>query len=165
MYLQGFHGDFSQESQSEPDESEDMEDITSLSRSYVDMCSGFSHVSCDSNSSDGDFHSDESLSVLTKKFLCKIRGQNRLTGKAVQNIAIAAGHLMHQRLSNIKRNIGEVLHNADVGSEEDFRNIERVFNEAAQNVEILRTPLSETFSNGTNNYCGLDKIVSDVPYT
>lgn len=72
---------------------------------------------------------------------------------------------MHQMLSNIKRNIGEVLHNADVGSEEDFRNIERVFNEAAQNVEILRTPLSEAFSNGTNNYCGLDKIVSDVPYT
>lgn len=124
----------------------------------MNECSDQSNVSSDSKC-----HSDESLNVLTRKFLCKIRGQNRLTGKAVQNIAIASDHLMQQMLKNVKRNVGEVLHNADTVNEEALKKIERVFDEAAHEVEILRTPLSETFSN-KSNYCGLDKIVSKITF-
>lgn len=161
MYLQGSHGEDPHESHSEIEESEDERETTAPPRSYAELneCSDQSNVSSDSKC-----HSDESLNVLTRKFLCKIRGQNRPTGKAVQNIAIAIDHLMQQ--NNVKKcltNVGEVLHNAETVNEEALKKIERVFDEAAHEVEILRTPLSETFSN-KSNYCGLDKIVSKITF-
>ena len=95
--------------------------------------------------------------------LCKIRGENCLTGKAVQNIAAATGHFMQQMLVNVKRNVGDILQNADIGNDEDLENIARVFDDTAQKVELLRTPLRETFSN-RSNYCGSDKIVSNITF-
>lgn len=123
---------------------------------YRDEYDGQSNVSNDSNCDN-----DESLDVLTRKCLCKIRGENHLTGKAVQNIAVATGHFMQQMLANVKRNVGDILQNADIGNEEDLENIARVFDETAHKGELLRTPLSETFSN-RSNYCGLDKIISNI---
>lgn len=160
MYLQGSHAEVSHESDSEIEESEDEGVTTAPSRSYtgMDEYDGQSNVSNDNNSDN-----DESLDVLTRKFLCKIRGENRLTGKAVQNIAVATGHFMQQMLANVKRNVGDILQNADIGNEEDLENVARVFDDTAQKVELLRTPLSETFSN-RSNYCGLDKIVSNITF-
>lgn len=156
MYLQGSHGEVSHESHSEIEESEDEEVTAGPSGSYTGLDGGHLDVSNDSNCDN-----DESLDVLTRKFLCKIRGENRLTGKAVQNVAVATGHFMQQMLANVKRNIGEILQNADIGNEEDLENIARVFDDTAQRVELLRTPLSETFSD-KSNYCGSDKIVSNI---
>ena len=121
----------------------------------------YGHQSTVSNDSNCD--NDESLDVLTRKFLCKIRGENRLTGKAVQNIAVATGHFMQQMLASVKRNVGDILQNADIINEEDLENIARVFNDTAQKAEVLKTPSSETFSN-RSNYCGLDKIVSNITF-
>ena len=124
----------------------------------MDKYGDHSNVSNDSNCDN-----DESLDVLTRKFLRKIRGENRLTGKAVQNIAAATGHFMQQMLVHVKRNVGDILQNVDIGNEEDLENIARVFDDTAQKVELLRTPLSETFSN-RSNYCGSDKIVSNITF-
>lgn len=154
MYLQGSHGEVSHESHSETEESED-EEVTTSSYTGLDEYGGHSNVSNDSNCDN-----EESLDVLTRKFLCKIRGENRLTGKAVQNVAVAIGHFMQQMLANVKRNVGDILQNADIGNE-DLENIARVFDDTAQRVELLKTPLSETFSN-RSNYCGSDKIVSNI---
>lgn len=160
MYLQGSHGEVSHESCSEMEESEDEGVTTVPSRSYA----GLDEYGDQSNvSNDGNCDSDESLDVFARKYLCKIRGQNRLTGKAVQNIAVATDHFIQQMLANVKRNVGDILQNAGIGNEEDLENIERVFDDAAQKVELLRTPLSETFSN-RSNYCGLDKIVSNITF-
>ena len=160
MYLQGSHGEVSYESHSEIEESEDEEVTTAQPGSYtgLDDYGGQSNVSNNNNCDN-----DESLDVLTRKFLCKIRGENRLTGKAVQNIAVATGHFMQQMLANVERNVGDILQNADIGNEEDLENIARVFDDTAKKVELLRTPLSETFSN-RSNYCGLDKIVSNITF-
>lgn len=117
------------------------------------MCSNQSNESSISNS-----ENDEPLNNVTRKFLCKIRGQNRLTGKAVQDITLATDHLIQQMLKTVKRNVGDVLHNADIGND-DLNNIESVFEEAAQEMEMLKTPLSETFSNRNHN-SGVEKIVS-----
>lgn len=154
MYLQGSHGEVSYESHSEIEESEDEEVTTAPPGSYT----GLDDYGDQSNvSNDNNCDNDESLDVLTRKFLCKIRGENRLTGKAVQNIAVATGNFMKQMLANVERNVGDILQNADIGNEEDLENIARVFDDTAKKVELLRTPLSETFSN-RSNYCGLHKI-------
>lgn len=130
MSLQGSHEEVFQEGDSESEESEDEGETSTTAppESYaeLDVSSDQSNVSIDSNC-----HSDESLDVLTREFLCKIRGQNRLTGKAVQNIAIATDHLMQQMLANVKRNVKEVLYNAEIGNREDLDKIETVFDEAA----------------------------------
>ena len=91
----------------------------------MDEYGGHSNVSSDSNCDN-----DESLNVLTKKFLCKIR-ENRLTGKAVQIVAVATGYFMQQMLANVKRNVGDILQNADIWHEEDLENIARVFDGTA----------------------------------
>ncbi|KAK2552221.1 hypothetical protein P5673_026746 [Acropora cervicornis] len=154
MYLQGSHGEVSYESHSEIEESEGEEVTTAPPGSYT----GLDDYGDQSNvSNDNNCDNDESLDVLTRKFLCKIRGENRLTGKAVQNIAVATGHFMKQMLANVERNVGDILQNADIGNEEDLENIARVFDDTAKKVELLRTPLSETFSN-RSSYCGLHKI-------
>ena len=59
-------------------------------------------------------------------------------------------------LANGKRNVGDILQNADIGNEEDLENIARVFDNTAQRVELLRNPFTETFSDRCN-YCGSDK--------
>lgn len=160
MYLQGSHGEVSYESHSEIEESEDEEVTTAPPGSYT----GLDDYGDQSNvSNDNNCDNDESLDVLTRKFLCKIRGENRLTGKAVQNIAVATGNFMKQMLANVERNVGDILQNADIGNEEDLENIARVFDDTAKKVELLRTPLSETFSN-RSNYCGLHKIVSNITF-
>ena len=106
MYLQGSDGDVSHESHSKIEECEDEEVTTEPSGSYtgLDEYGGHSNVSSGSNCDN-----DESLDVLTRKYLCKIRGENRLTGKAVQNVAVATGHFMQQMLANVKRNVGDIL--------------------------------------------------------
>ena len=49
-------------------------------------------------------------------------------------------------LANGKRNVGDILQNADIGNEEDLENIARVFDNTAQRVELWRNPFTETFS-------------------
>ena len=135
------------------DEESNEEESSAKDFAQLDVCSNQSN-----DSSIGNSENDEPLNTVTRKFLCKIRGQNRITGKAVQDIAVATDHLIQQMLKTVKRNVREVLHNADIGND-DFNDIESVFDEAAQEVQVLRTPLSETFSN-RNDYSGVENIVS-----
>lgn len=101
---------------------------------------------------------DEPLNVVAKKFLYKIRGENRLTGKAVQSIALATRHVIHGMLTQLKRKIEEVLHNADT-EEEEIQTVGNLFDEAAEEMEILKTPLSETLSI-SDDHTGVDNVVS-----
>ena len=70
MYLQGSHEEVSHESHGEIEESEDEGVTTAPSGSYsgLDEYGDHSNVSNDSNCDN-----DESLDVLTRKFLCKMR--------------------------------------------------------------------------------------------
>ena len=90
-------------------------------------------------------HDDMPLDVVTKNYLCKIRGENRLTSKAVQNIAVATNHLMHQTITKLKRKVGEVLQGMET-DDVDIQNIDSVFEEAVEEIEMLRSPLSQPFS-------------------
>lgn len=118
---------------------------------------GSSEKSNDDND-DGTNINSEPLNIVTQKFLCKVRGENRLTGKAVQNIGIATNHLMQEFLRQVQQNVGEVLHGVDLGNE-NSKKIENIFDEAVQEIEVLRTPMSETISSADSyNYVG--EIVS-----
>lgn len=111
---------------------------------------------------DDEDDDDEPLNVVAKKFVYKIRGKNRLTGKAVQSIALATRHVIHGMLRTLKRKVEDVLHNADT-EDEEIQTVANLFDEAAEEMEILQTPLSETFSI-RGDLTGLDNIVSN-PHT
>ena len=114
--------------------------------------------SADGSDDDDD---DESLNVVAKKFVYKITGENHLTGKAVQSIALATRHVIHGLLRTLKKKVKDVLHNADTVDEE-IQTVGNLFDEAAEEMEILQTPLSETFSI-RDDHTGLDNIVSNPP--
>jgi len=121
------------------------------------MASHPSSVVADANYDDDD----EPLNVVAKKFLYKIRGENRLTGKAVQSIALATRHVIHGMLTQLKRKIEEVLHEADT-EDEEIQTVGDLFDEAAEEMEILKTPLSETLSI-SDDHTGVDNVVS-IPH-
>ena len=111
-------------------------------------------VAVDDNGDDG---LDEPLNVTAKKFLYKVRGENRLTGTAIQNIALSTRYLVHGMLSRVKRKVGDILHN--VGTEDgDIQNVNSIFAEAAEDIEILAFPMSDTLS--LDDHTSIDNIVS-----
>ena len=123
----------------------------------IEAPSDQSRDSADCNDDNDD--DDEPLTVVAKKFVYKIRGENRLTGKAVQSIALATRHVIHGLLRTLKRKVEDVLHNADT-EDEEIQTVGNLFDEAAEEMEILQTPLSETFSI-RDDHTGLDNIVSN----
>jgi len=123
----------------------------------VDYCGG------GENEKDYD-DEDDPVQVIVTKFLYKIKGENRLTGTALQNIGIASRHLLHGILTSVKRKVGIILNNT-MTEEEDLQTINNVFDEAAEETNILAFPPNVTRLND-NHACGnvvsisfwLDKI-------
>lgn len=107
---------------------------------------------------DGNYDDDEPLNVVAKKFVYKIRGENRLTGKVVQSIAFATRHVIHGMLRTLKRKVEDVLHNTDT-EDEEIQTVGNLFDEAVEEMEILQTPVSETFSI-RDDHTDVDNIVS-----
>ena len=162
IYLIGVHSAGSQGSACNNEPNNNSEDESSaLTFGSLPSADGSIEAPSDQSrdSADGsDDDDDEPLNVVAKKFVYKIRGENRLAGKAVQSIALATKHVIHGLLRTLKRKFEEVLHNADTVDEE-IQTVGNLFDEAAEEMEIVQSPLSETFSirddhtGLDNNYC------------
>ncbi|KAK2555549.1 hypothetical protein P5673_022892 [Acropora cervicornis] len=119
----------------------------------VDYCGG------GENEKDYD-DEDDPVQVIVTKFLYKIKGENRLTGTALQNIGIASRHLLHGILTSVKRKVGIILNNT-MTEEEDLQTINNVFDEAAEETNILAFPPNVTRLND-NHACGNVEPVKHV---
>ena len=94
---------------------------------------------------------DDPVQAITTKFLCKIKGENRLTGTALQNIGIASRHLLHGILRSDKRKVGIIL-NSTMTEEEDLQMINNVFDQAAEETNILAFPPNITRLNNNHEF-------------
>ena len=78
-----------------------------------------------------DEDEDDPVQVIVTKFLYKIKGENGLTGTALQNIGIASRHLLHGVLTSVRRKVRIIL-NTTMTAEEDLQTRNNVFDEAAE---------------------------------
>jgi len=104
----------------------------------------------------------ESFDTFSKKYLCKIRGVNRLSGIATQKIAAATNAFIQHVIWNLEQNVQNQL---EGNCPDNTRSeIQHLFQDSSQQIgDVLSTPLSETFgdcNNGQNN--ALEHIVSQA---